>query len=566
MRVNFIGDFKTGGVCQDARFITENLKETFGEENVEVFNVSNHFPECNEADINIFFDLFNPSLVAYAEKNIWVINHEWAQKNAASYLPLADEVWTRSEQTFQILMNISVMYKEVYFEKVRWTSFDKQYAQIKNYSKALVLVGRNSYRSPGQLFKAYCEIKDKTPDLYKKLPSLTVPYVSTFVNIRCPEEIEDKVTLVDKFLSEKEYDELLQESGLAICISVCDSFSHSVNEAMSSGCNMLLAVLPPFKEIGCDEVLYTEISRIVTHPRCIGNMIESSVDSIIECLEKYVERDFDQKKEASMKIRERYEINHVKAVKESKKLFKDKFEKIKYSLKETLPLELPYMSVMTLLKDRPKFIELVKYCYSIQIYPPEKLEWVIVDDGKVSSELEFKDIENVKYIYLENEHTIGQKRNIAVEQATHDILVVMDDDDVYNEKSLIQRASMMLKTPEKECAFCTTIPCYDIENDKSFMSLPSPLASVSECVSEATLIFTKKFWLKNKFGNLQSKEGTKLIGGREPLCRVLSPKDILVSLLHSSNAFKRDTPPDSNGCHYKFSEEVQKILSLDKNS
>jgi len=565
MRVNFIGDIKTGGVSRDARFITENLRETFGEENVEVFNVSNHFPECSEADVNIFFDLFNPSLVSYAGKNIWIINHEWAQKNAASYLPLVDEVWTRSEQTFQILMNISVMYKEVYFEKVRWTSVDKQYAEIKNYSKAVVLVGRNSYRSPIQLFKAYCEIKEKNPGLYKKLPSLKVPYVSSFVNVTCPEKIQDKVTLVDKFLSDNEYDELIQESGLAICTSVCDSFSHSVNEAMSTGCNMLLAVLPPFKEIGCDEVLYTEISRIVEHPRCIGNMIESSVDSIIECLEKYVARDFDEKKEVSLKIRETYERNHQKAVHFCKKMFKDKFEKIKYSLKETLPVELPSMSVMTLLKDRPQFVELVKYCYSIQTYPPGKLEWVIVDDGKVSSELEFKDIENVKYIYLDKTHSNGEKRNIAVENATHDIIVVMDDDEVYNEKSLIQRASMMLKAPEKECAFCTTMPCYDIENDKSFMSLPYPMASVSESVAESTLIFTKKFWMKNKFEDVQIKEATTLVSGQEPLCRVLSPKDILVSLIHSSKAFKRDSPAESNGCHYKFSETIEKILGLHKN-
>lgn len=37
---------------------------------------------------------------------------------------------------------------------------------------------------------------------------------------------------------------------------------------------------------------------------------------------------------------------------------------------------------MTVTKDRRVFMPLAKYSYMIQSYPEDKLEWVIVDDGK----------------------------------------------------------------------------------------------------------------------------------------------------------------------------------------
>jgi hypothetical protein len=562
MKINLIGDFTSVGVSQDARVFLEILRPIF-EDKAEVFRVTGHFPECGQADVNVFFDTFNPSLVSYAGKNIWIISHEKLPKSYVSYIPLVDEVWTRSEQTFQILLNKTcLMTPPIQFQMLKWTSMDKQYAKIQNYSKAVVLVGKNAYRNPINLFKAYLEIKNTDLEMYNKLPSLTVPYLSTHLQITVPDEIAEKVTLVDKFLSENDYDDLLHECGLAICVSVYESYNHSVLEAISTGCNMILSGIPTFKEFSSDDILFTQISRIVEHPTFVGNILESSVESIVECLQTYVARDFAKKKEVSWNMRELYERKHLHSVTVSTELFEKKLKDLpEYSLQSSLPTDLPNVSILTLVKDRPACIQLLKYCYLIQIYPTEKVEWVIVDDGKESSEKEFENIPNVKYVRLEKEYSIGEKRNIAVENASYDILACMDDDDVYNERSLIQRVSMMLMKPEKACAFCSTIPCYDIQNDLSFMSVPSPSLSMSQTVSEATLVFTRSFWENAKFEDVQIGEAENLVKHREKHCRVLSPKDILVSLLHSSNARKRERPDESNGCHYDFNVKVASFIS-----
>jgi hypothetical protein len=555
MRVNLIGDFTSYGIAQDARVCLEFLKLEFGED-VQVFKISTNFPECNEADINIFFDKINPSLVSYAGKNIWILNHEWCYKNAVTCFSQVDEVWARCEQTFQILLNKTSTTNFRSVSLLKWTSVDKHYSTPKNYTKAVVLTGKNSYRSPIKLFKAYCELKNTEPETYAALPTLTIPFSSTFVKFNVPEEISEKVTLIDEFLSEKDYDDLLGESGLAICISVADSFSHSVNEAMSSGCNMLLSGIPPFKEMASssENVLWAEIVRRIEHPYCLGSLLETSMENIIACLKSYVGMDEETKQERSKKMREMYERNHTRSVDMCKHRFKTVMGGVEYSLKKSFPEDLPEVSVVTVVNGN---IDLAKYCFSIQAYAADKLEWIVVNDGSENIAESLSALENVKYIHLDGENTLGEKYNIGIKNATKDVITIMTTEDVYNEKSIIQRAIMLLKKDPKQCAFCVMGPCYDVTKDDSYMSIPVPTSTLSETVHFETLIFTKKFWENRNFPS-SIENISEFIDEREEVCRVLSPKDIMIKLVYSKEVSESET----NGCHYGFSEEIQELIPL----
>ena len=160
--------------------------------------------------------------------------------------------------------------------------------------------------------------------------------------------------------------------------------------------------------------------------------------------------------------------------------------------------------------------------------------------------------------------SISAKRNLGVEKAMYDILVNMDDDDVYPENSVLHRVAMMLKDPAKECAFSTTIPCYDITKYSSFMNVPPMTLPMAERVSEATMIFTRKFWEANKFDEtVKVAEGDAFIRGREQMCRELSPQDVIVSLVHPKNTSARKLPEikEPNGCHYGFNEKLYALVS-----
>jgi hypothetical protein len=60
----------------------------------------------------------------------------------------------------------------------------------------------------------------------------------------------------------------------------------------------------------------------------------------------------------------------------------------------------------------------------------------------------------------------------------YDIVCMMDDDDVYPNNPILQRAAMLLKEPVKGRVFCTTIPAPCTPKKYcSFMNVPPDYAT-----------------------------------------------------------------------------------------
>jgi len=573
MKVNIIANFqKNTGLMQDAAILRGILTAEFGD-NIQIFRVPYIFPQCEESDYNFFLEVINPSLFSYARKNIWIPNPEWTYKTWIPYLHMVDEIWVKTKEA-QRIFNETVNYKKP-VRYIGWTSIDKVYnpdTDKKNYSKAIVPVGKNIYRNPKPIFQAYMRIKETDPTLYSKLPILHLVYSPAHLVINVPSEIENKVIVKSEVLKESDYDELLKECGLCICLSVSEGFGHAVNEALSAGCNMILSPIAPFKEDLVGEVQtgtwYGEVLEKIDQPECLGTLVDTTVDSIIQALKEFSSSSFHDKKEGSKTSRLIYEAHHSKWVENMRQLLRENIpiETTSYSLKEVFPKEedLPDVSILCITKDRRIFMPILKYSYMIQSYPEDKLELVIVDDGDDPIEDTLIGVPNVKYVRCEQGMTISQKRNLAVQNAMYDVLVNMDDDDVYPNNSVVHRVAMLLKEPAKQCGFCTSIPCYDITRFSSFMNVPPVTLKMSERVSEATLVFTRKFWEENPFDDMvHIGEGNAFIQGREQMCRELSPQDVIVSLVHPKNTSSRKLPEikESNGCHWGFNENLYSMVT-----
>jgi glycosyltransferase involved in cell wall biosynthesis len=266
----------------------------------------------------------------------------------------------------------------------------------------------------------------------------------------------------------------------------------------------------------------------------------------------------------SNSCRKQYEDRHEEFVERMGKRIDTLKGRPHYSIQEHLPKEedLPCISIITLTRDRRAFIPLLKYCRVAQSYPESKVEWVIVDDGTDPIKDLITDMPNVKYILVDTPLTIGAKRNLAVEYASHDVLVMMDDDDVYPTNSVLTRVAHLLAEPRKECLFSTVLPCYEIHKHVSFMNVPPVTLAMSQRVSEATLCFTRKFWTDRPFPDEQIAEGDAFIRGREHMCRELSPQNVIVSLVHKKNTSNRKPPAtETNGCHYGLSDELFTLIS-----
>ena len=107
-----------------------------------------------------------------------------------------------------------------------------------------IIVKTKLVNKVNKILKIYLEDEE----LYNKLPELNIVFNPEHIIFKVPDEIKSKVNVIGKILEEAEYNNLLRESGLCVCLSFAEGFGHAVNEAMSAGCNLLLSPIRPFTE------------------------------------------------------------------------------------------------------------------------------------------------------------------------------------------------------------------------------------------------------------------------------------------------------------------------------
>jgi len=563
MRVNIIGSFgKTTGVSQDVSILHGLIAHVLGKD-AKIRHVPHQFPQCPEAEVNFFIEVINPSLFTFAGRNIWIPNPEWTYHTWESYAQSVDEIWVKTREAETLFSNW-VSDKVKY---IGWTSIDKGYPELgtKDPSRGIVPIGTNVWRHPKPILQAYSRILAQNPDVFERLPHLTLVHAPQRVSIaEIPDELKSKITLRSEVIPEEEYKALLHTCGFVICTSAAEGFCHAVNEALSSGCIPILSSIQPFREM-IPSALFASSSKVIQHPQCLGMLEDVDVDSLADAFLAAANLTPEEHQSKTETSREWYEDRHEQSVQTILAHLDALFLHVQpYVLEARLPkeLELPPVSIITLTRDRRSFIPLAKYCFLAQSYPEHLLEWVIVDDGKDPIKDLVSDLPNVTYVLVDEPMTIGAKRNLGISRAKHDVLVMMDDDDVYPNNSVLSRVAYMLAEPRKECVFSTVIPCYEIHETKSFMNIPPITLPQSQRVSEATLACTRAFWNERMFPDQQIAEGDAFIHGREQMCRELSPQDLIVSLCHRKTTSSRKPPPmEVNGSHYGFSDELFTLIS-----
>jgi hypothetical protein len=235
--------------------------------------------------------------------------------------------------------------------------------------------------------------------------------------------------------------------------------------------------------------------------------------------------------------------------------------------------ELPYVAVISLTRNRPKWWENMARNILLADYPREKLSWVIVDDSDATYRVDAQvmrfqethhDI-NLKYVSLPHAVSIGEKRNIGCDAAPHmaSVFLNMDDDDHYPKSSIIARLTWM-RAFNAGCVYCATLPMYDCKNYISAINVPPLNLAPHERVSEASLAFTREFYTARKFPTgVSVAEGEAFLAGRISETAEIPPEGVIVSFLHGLNFTSRRVPESSeaNGCHYGFEDSYFAYLS-----
>jgi hypothetical protein len=194
--------------------------------------------------------------------------------------------------------------------------------------------------------------------------------------------------------------------------------------------------------------------------------------------------------------------------------------------------ELPYVSIITPTGNRRKLFNIAIRNFNNLVYPKEKLEWVILDDGCEDMGDIIPKNNNINYIKLDCKERlpIGKKRNLCVSKAKYDYIVFMDDDDYYTPESLIARIKILLKY-NKSCVGCTSVGNYNLVNNQSTLAQDS-----GNYLCEATMAFKKSFWEERNFNNDDKYAEYKYFQHHRQSQMISLPfQFVMIALTHNNN-------------------------------
>jgi len=132
----------------------------------------------------------------------------------------------------------------------------------------------------------------------------------------------------------------------------------------------------------------------------------------------------------------------------------------------------PFVSVCTPTYNRRPFIEGMLKCFNHQLYPKDRMEWIIIDDGTDKIEDLVINHPNVKYFKYDEKLKLGKKRNLLHEKSCGEILVYMDDDDYYPPERINHAVNRLMSDEKALCAGSSEIYIYFKHIEKMYQFGP----------------------------------------------------------------------------------------------
>jgi glycosyltransferase involved in cell wall biosynthesis len=240
-------------------------------------------------------------------------------------------------------------------------------------------------------------------------------------------------------------------------------------------------------------------------------------------------------------------------------------------------MRLPLVSICTPTFNRRPFIPYIIKCVEHQLYPKNKIEWIIIDDGTDKIEDLVKHIPYVKYFKCDTKLTLGKKRNMSHEKSSGDIIIYMDDDDYYPPERISHAVQKLQQNPNVLCAGSSEMYIYFKHILKMYKFGPY----APNHATAATFAFRKELLLQTSYdeSSCVAEEKHFLKNYTIPMVQLDSMKTILV-FSHVHNSFDKkkllaDTPnqfitesvktprdfiKNANDIYKYFMEDIDSVL------
>tara|TARA_B100002019_G_scaffold215743_1_gene188341 strand:+ start:4460 stop:6016 length:1557 start_codon:yes stop_codon:yes gene_type:complete len=213
---------------------------------------------------------------------------------------------------------------------------------------------------------------------------------------------------------------------------------------------------------------------------------------------------------------------------------------------------LPSISILTPTFNRKKFLPLMIYNIYHFTYPKEKIEWNILESNDNSlnnyeklfnDKSEIADLEEklgikIKYEYIDNEMSIGKKRNWLSNTSSHEYLINMDDDDLYIPSYLNHSIDILMNTNK---SITGSLDMLFIYPQKDYQM------SFIQCVRdftlyhEATLCMTKSYFMNCKqYNNSNKGEGQNMYKNYKSKCGLSDITKCMICVCWDGNTVNKD--------------------------
>lgn len=232
--------------------------------------------------------------------------------------------------------------------------------------------------------------------------------------------------------------------------------------------------------------------------------------------------------------------------------------------------ELPYISIITPTKDRKFIFNIAIYNFLHFNYPPEKMEWIILNNGDDDLQDILPTDNRIKYMSVpSNKYTLGELRNKCIEYSTNEYIVYMDDDDYYDKDSIRSRIISLLKYKSEgiECVGCERVPFFNLINGENMTG-----SNKKNYLCEASMAHTKNFWRERPFHNDKIAEYKYFLLYRQHKILHIPYEFVMIAINHNVNTtglsrFKKKEldetwkQSDFSKLYFQyFNKDVQNIL------
>ncbi len=564
MKVNIISIDNKHSLSTDSQLVREILNKFYSRKKKITFEFCPfHKNTANIADVNIFIGIISNSFFKYAPINIFVIDPHKFYKVWIPLFKKLDYIIVRNDYGKNIIENFVEKEKII---NIGWKIQDKYiYSIEKKFNEYLFIIGLSNYRCLDEVL----DIWDKN---YPKLTILCNKHY--FKNIKKKEQ--ENIIYIEKYLNTTEYLKLINSIGIHLCLSSISSMGNTLHDCLLSKSIPVVLDCAPYRDYVINNITGFIVNQ--KKKKKLKNFLGSefildkeNLKHTIEEINKIIEIDELKLEEMTEKGKKQINCNN----REFEKNFKDFYDKIWKQLKNVNKLktnydcfdeDFPGVSIITPTYNRKYLFNLSIRNFEKTDYPQDKIEWIIIDDSENEN---LKDIlpskENIKYIKLNERKTIGEKRNIAVENSKNDIIVCMDDDDYYPPMSVKKRVASLIHL-NKKLVGCTSLGILEVNKIISIVSGSSYTLNYYDRFFESTLAFTKEYWNKNKFEDKNTNESSNMIKDNLGQIEEIDWNQVLVNLKHENNTNNViNVKGETNGSHFNLPDEVFEIITnIDK--